>query len=274
MAIDVNKPTMRREVQVAGQANVEDRSHRFGVVREIKKRIIVVASALQKHGKDHWGFTAPGPIAVHAFDEGYDEPANKFIKGFEGYPKKVIKICEYEVPEGGKKFDAALQSQAESIWEDFVANYRWSLRNFRSVVVDTATEMWELLRLARFGALSTGQTTSYGPVNAEMRKLIREGYEHDANIIFLQKLKKKYIGRDWSGEYEPAGWGDMSYESQVVIRLWREDPAVFHTTIEDCRQEPRLNGVDMTEVSVDGVGILEFNDFPAVAARIFNEDRE
>lgn len=268
MAINTERPvntSSPARVSPATPLNVPtgDRSGQFGQVRKMRRRMIVLASALQKHGKDHFGFTAPGPIALHAFDEGWDDTANKFIK--QG---KVIKVCEYDVPEAvDKKRDSSLQEEANRIWSEFVANYRWSLDNFRSVVIDTSTEMWELLRLARFGALSTGQTTSFGPVNAEMRKLLRAAYNHDANVIFLQKLGKEYKDREWTGGYTPKGFGDMAYEVQVVLRLYREDPNIFHTCIEDCRQDPSLNGTDLVEI--EG---LAFNSFPYIAASIYQDD--
>jgi hypothetical protein len=244
-----------------------DRSAQFGQVRQMRHRLVVLASGLQKHGKNHWGFTAPGPIALHAFDEGWDDTANKFIKGFAGSVPKIIKVCEYDVPEAvDKKRSVSLEEEADKIWSNFVANYRWSLDNFRSVIIDTSTEMWELLRLARFGALSTGQTTSFGPVNAEMRKLLREAYNHNANVIFLQKLGKNYVNREWDGTYTPKGFGDMAYEVQVVVRLWREDPNVFHAMVEDCRQKPELNGTDFDSSSglntFATLGSLIYDDSP------------
>lgn len=272
MAIDTNRPLIQpahtaivngNGSKVSNYAPVGDRSNRFGAVKPVKKRCIVLASGMQKHGKDHFGFTAPGPIALHAFDEGWDDAANKFIK-----TGKDIMTAVYEVPEAvSKSKDMNIQAHAGQIWSDFVDNFLWSLDNCRSVVVDTATEMWELLRLARFGAQSTGQTTSFGPVNAEMRKLIRECYNHDANVIFLQKLGKKYMKREWDGEWEPKGWGDMAFEVQVVLRLWRENPNIFHTYIEDVRQDPKWNGEDRVEVA--GIPV---NSFPYIAADIYGDD--
>lgn len=271
MAINVDQPQIQpahTDTRIPGISHFSmfpepsDRSHRFGVVRPIRKRVIALASGLQKHGKDHWAFTAGGPIGLHALDEGYDETANKFIK--DG---KIIKPVEYDVPEpNGKKRDSSIQAAATEIWDDFVANYLWSLDNFRTVVVDTSTELWGLLRLARFGAVSTGETTQFGQLNSDMRKLVREAYNHDANVIFLQRLGKKYINKEWNGEYETKGWSEMAFEVQLVLRLWREDPDVFHSYIEDCRLEPKMNGRDYT-----AAGDIPLNSFPYIAADIYGD---
>lgn len=283
MAINVNKPVNESVGGVVAQTNAGrdiptgDRSSQFSDISVVKRRLIVVASALQKHGKDHFGFTGPGPIALHAFDEGWEDTAAKFRK--QG---KAIKVVEYDVPEAtDKKRNNSLADEADRIWSNFVSNYRWSLDNFKTVILDTATEMWELLRLARFGALSTGQTTSFGPVNAEFRKLIREAYNHNANVIFLQKLGKKYVNREWDGSYEPKGFGDMAYEAQVVVRLYREDPNVFHALIQDCRQEPMLNGLDLSSADIvatmgDRLALADdgVNTFPVIASLIHGDTPE
>lgn len=241
-------------------APVGDRSSRFGQTRPTRRRLIALASGLQKTGKDHWAFGAPGPIGLHAFDGNWVDTANKFIT--EG---KIIKPAIYDVPEPtGKAKDSAVQSQARDIWEDFRQNYIWSLDNYRTVVVDTSTEMYALSRLSHFGALSTGETTNFAQVNSDIVKLVREANNHDANVIFLQRLGKKYVNKEWNGDYETKGWNDMSFEVSLVVRLWREDPNIFHTFIEDCTLRPQLNGQDLIEI--EG---MPFNSFPYIASTIY-----
>ena len=75
-----------------------------------------------------------------------------------------------------------------------ISSYQWALAEpaVRTISVDTATELWELLRMARFGKLTQVMPYQYGPVNAEFRSLIRMAYASDKNLILLHKMRKVY----------------------------------------------------------------------------------
>ncbi len=46
-------------------------------------------------------------------------------------------------------------------------------KEIKSIVIDTASEAWELVRLARFGKLTQVMPQHYGPVNTEFRDMIK-----------------------------------------------------------------------------------------------------
>ena len=90
-------------------------------------------------------------------------------------------------------------------------------KKFRTMIWDTATEVWELCRLAAFGKLSQVMPHHYVEVNSEFRALVNMAYERrDLNAIFIHKVKKEYrtnaAGKDnWTGKWERQGFGDMPY---------------------------------------------------------------
>lgn len=208
--------------------------------RESLNRIIVSLSGLEKQGKTHFSLTAPGPIAFFSVDIGEEGVIGKFMD------TKRIEV--YEVEHLGE--DAA--DKAPDEWKRFINAYRFALRHgdFKTIVLDTATELWELLRLSRFGRLTQVMPHHYGPVNAEFRTLIREAYGFNKNLILLHKMKQEYIGEKKTGKWERAGFSDTGFLVQVNARAYRyseSDGGNFAIQVDDCRQNP-----DLCEMEFEG----------------------
>ena len=183
--------------------------------REVLPRIILSIAGLEKQGKTHFALTAPGPIAMFSTDIGEEGVVTKFTDDKDVYIMSVARVDEDD-PE-----------QAEDEYERFHKAYISMLRgnDVRTIILDTATEIWELLRMARFGKLTQVMPYQYGPVNAEYRALIREAYNYDKNLILLHKMKAQYINDKRTGEWERAGFGDTGFLVQVNAQIYRYSPA-------------------------------------------------
>jgi len=195
-------------------------------------RIIISVSGLEKQGKTHFGFSAPGPIAYFSTDIGDEGVVEKFMAD------KKIEIMEID-----------REAQADKEWKRFLdaSNYALSGNDFRTIIYDTATELWELLRLARFGKLTQVMPYQYGPVNKEYRDFIKSFYRHDKNVVLLHKMKAEYIADKRTGNYERAGFSDTGFLVQVNAQMWRygvEDGGDFVCSVRDCRQNPDIAGMD------------------------------
>jgi len=200
-------------------------------------RLIVAVSALEKQGKTHFALTAPDPIAFFNLDFGTEGVIDKFT-GKEIHSMPVARLDETQ------------SGQAPAEYKRFEDAYNYVIRSkeVRTVVVDTATEVWELLRLARFGKLTQVMPYMYGPVNAEYRALIRKAYDYDKNLILVHKMKQQYVNDKWNGEYERAGFKDTGFLVQVNTQMYRyrpEDGGAFALSILDCRQNPDLAGMEL-----------------------------
>jgi hypothetical protein len=202
-----------------------------------KPRIILSISALEKCGKTHFGLSAPGPIAMFNTDTGEEGVIEKF-------PNKNIQIMSID------RVDENSADQAPKEFKRFKEAYMDVLRgNYaRTILIDTATEIWEILRMARFGKLTQVMPYQYGPVNAEYRALIRDAYNYDKNVILLHKMKAQYINDKRTGEYERAGFSDTGFLVQVNAQMYRyapEDGGDFAMFIRDCRQTPEIAGEEL-----------------------------
>lgn len=206
--------------------------------RHSAPRLIMSVAGLEKQGKTHFALTAPGPIAMFSTDIGEEGVVEKFIDEKEIYLMSIDRVDE----------DAAEQAPTE--FERFRKAYKEMLRGkeVRTIVVDTATEIWELLRMARFGRLTQVMPYQYGPVNAEYRALIRDAYNYDKNLILLHKMKAQYINDKRTGEYERAGFSDTGFLVQINSQIYRyspDDGGDFVLWVRDCRQNPDLAGQEL-----------------------------
>ena len=183
----------------------------------------------------HFALTAPDPIFFINVDIGTEGVLDKFQA--EG---KRIYVYDVRVPRTASK------DYYVPMWENLKKIFEKVYQvGAGSVAVDTDTEVYELARLAKFGKLTQVMPQHYTEVNNEYREILRLAYDSVMNSVFIHKMKPKYIGNARTGEYEPSGFGDMAYQSQINVTMHREDSESgpeFSAFIEDCRHNPNVNG--------------------------------
>lgn len=222
----------------------------------VKHRLIASLASLEKQGKTHFALTAPGPLAVFDFDNGLEGVLNKFAK------RKTIYVSEYKL---GNSCDLnTYLANLDKFKREFLATMKPG-NGIRSVLVDTATEMWELMRMARFGKLTQVLPHNYGPVNAEFRELIRVAYTSDKNLLLLHKMKPEYVNDKSTGKVLRAGFGEIGFLVQVNIELRRDAELDFTSTVKDCRQNEGIAGLEL---------VGDMNNFPSLAQLVFPESNE
>jgi len=201
-----------------------------------KRRLIVSVEGPQKTGKTHQLLTAPDPIAFFDMDIGTEGVVTKF-------PDKQVWVAQYDY----HTLKGPDISSIIAMWERMKANFLAMLVHpeVKTIGVDTGTEMWELIRMARLGKLTQVMPHHYGPVNAEFRDLIRQSYASGKNVILIHKVKAEYVNDKRTGKLERAGFSDIGFLVQVNLRAWRED-GNFGFTIIDCRHNPKLNGMEFS----------------------------
>jgi hypothetical protein len=209
---------------------------------EVHKRLIMQVEGHEKTGKTHFALTAPGPIAYFGLDIGDEGVIEKFLTAGKEIitPDDSIRVPNIIIMDpDGPKMDAV--AAWEGMKRAFVACCKSP--QVRSIVWDTATEVWELIRLARFGKLSQVMPVQYAPVNAEMRGLIRTAYDSNKNFVLLHKMKAEYVNDKRTGKYERAGFNDAEYIVQVNLRTFHDDETnEFGIEVLNARQNMQLCG--------------------------------
>jgi hypothetical protein len=191
----------------------------------VQARLVCAIAAREKQGKTHLSLTAPDPIVTFNADTGLEGVVHKFL----AQGKRVI---VYNIPMPDPK-DRNIEKEAGKVWDDMQDAFETVLANksVRTIIFDTATEMWEVVRLAYFGKLSEIKPHHYAGVNAEFRKFLKRVYETtDKNLLLLQKMKAEYVNNNRTGEWEMAGFGDTPFIVQAVLHPFRVDKPM---TLED-----------------------------------------
>ena len=205
-------------------------------ISTLPKRLLVNIEGLDKGGKTHLALTAPGPIALFDMDRGLEGVVQKFMK------EKEILFTSY------RHLPCVTEADHKALWAKFEKDYDVALagKGVRSIIFDSATELWEKARLAEFGRLSNVQHL-YPALNAKFRKLIDRAFDAEKNLILVHKRKKQYAvnkkGEDaWNGLYERAGFSETGYIVQVNLCAFQQDDGEFACRVMNSRLQPSLNG--------------------------------
>jgi hypothetical protein len=228
----------------------------------MKSRMVVSLTGEDHSGKNHCAFTAPAPLYVHSFDPGIEGVVEKFNGSHPEfaaiYGSKDIYVATYELAiQPGDAAPQVVAESADQLWQQFIANYRDGMASCGNgtTIVDTDTEAYELIRLARFGKLTQIMPHHYGPINAEFRAFLRESQGMPGNVFMLSKYvdewenfvdaSGKEKGRKTGGKVR-KGFGELPFLMQVCGISERIDQlgggSQFQITITDCRQRPECNG--------------------------------
>lgn len=242
-----------------------DPAKRFTKATEqVKRRLIISVMGKEKEGKTHFALTAPGALGYINLDKGYDGVGQKFES------EKDIFKSDYNIQLPLRGSDVQKVSDILTpFWEDALEDVAYSIQNFRTTVIDTGTELWELCRIARFGKLDQVKPHHYGPVNREFRdQVYGAAYNSDSNLIVLHKLKAEYVNDKRTGNFERSGFSDTGFVVQVEVLCYRlpaderdgGDDLGFRLRIESCRQNPSIEGEILQG---------EMLSFPFLASMVF-----
>lgn len=213
----------------------------------------------ERNGKTDFSLTAPGPIGFIALDSNAENVAKKAQKRGKEIRFADFTKGKYAAPLVGKPSPnfhtdrwKAIHDAIHSLMED---------KSIRSIVVDTGTQLYEDIRLARLGKLVQVLPHQYGPVNDELRSLIQQLKHSGKHLIVTHKLGKEYKNDKWDGKsYERKGWSDMAFQCHMSLRhdcvmVKEEDEnrlneghttrPQFSTLIVDCNQNPLLKGIEL-----------------------------
>ena len=132
---------------------------------------------------------------------------------------------------------------AQAGWNQYINDYKAFLNSgkIRTIIHDTSTESWELLRIARLGKLIQVMPINYAAVNMEYREMVRLAYDSSVNLVLINKVKKEYVNDQATGKYVRAGFGDTGFLVQVAVKAFK-DREGFKLQILNCRPNPEVEG--------------------------------
>ncbi len=243
-----------------------------------------------KTGKTHLALTAPGVVAVHSSDHGWDgvlqkqeDWAERYLVN-DYYAQIDLSADEMFRDNDRDAAERAADKQADRInreaWLPFSADVQEMYKDpmVRSMVWDQADELYEFLRLANFGKLEKNPQLAYGPVNMEWKSLVRTARQVKKNLILIHQLKPKYrnvvdpqSGKEKSvlveGQFVRRGNSSTDYLVDSFVRTAYEPakrdlrgtvvkPQTWTLEIMLARRNPDANGLVLE--APDWITLMQF----------------
>ena len=214
----------------------------------------MASAALQKRGKTTWGFTMPKPLLYLQLDANYE---HALAKARKEYGKDAIRHLRYVVDPRGD-----MRANAAATWERFVKDFAYGIRNFRSMLVDTASELMDVRKVAEWGRVTQIPQIYYGSIYADFRWFVKDALDSDCNVNFVHRLKDEWQNGDRTGKYVMEGWRGVQFDAQCYVEHERDTEGNFVTTIIEAAQDAMLMGMTLSSEEDE-------NDFPTFATRVF-----
>lgn len=237
----------------------------------ISKGMVISLTGEWGTGKTEFSLTTPAPIAFIDMDTGTRGVIEKWAK------RKTIKHKKFNYR------DSTSLVEWERLWEECKKAFTNSLNhpNIRSIVWDTATEGYELEKMARWGKLNKiimegkdAMPYPYGPLNAEFQDLLRQALSTNKIVIFIHRMQDEYINKKSTGERIRSGFKDMEFIVEVDVTTWKkiekDDDGkvidrIFGLTINKCRLNRDIEGLEIAE---------PLSTFPIFASQVFPDTSE
>lgn len=247
--------------------------------KEPARRLILAVDAIEKEGKTRFLLTAPGPIGYMDWDQRSEGTIEQFLKS--GKPiawrtKDDGTPWPYQIPKDTGASDAEgsqVKTAALAEWKRFEDDFENLIGTARTIGVDTASELWECLRLGGFGKLNKIPPHLYDEVNAAYRRLIRLVRQQSfTSLILVHKLKNEYKNDDSgkgfaTGRKKRSGFGETGFLVDCNIKLYRlpptecdKDDLGFRLEVIDCGANAELRGLVLAN---------EMISFPQLAVMIY-----
>ena len=201
--------------------------------RERKPRIIMANDGRDKSGKSDFCYDAPDPIAVLSFDFGDEDVVQKY----QELGRKIhIADLKWELPAHlhSVKGEGLAEWMNKNVWQPFVYTTNKIIDSgmFRTVVVDKATEAWQVCRLAVFGRLATNRQDLQTQANANWREYVRKfnACEKPINLHLIHEQREEWVSKSVQGKDGPE---EKWYKSGAWVRDGNEKvPFLVPYTLE------------------------------------------
>lgn len=216
-------------------------------------RLIANIEGEEKSGKTDLALSAPEPIYFLAIDPNYEAAMRRF-EDREIYVKEFYldRDSASEQNPVTKRWDPW-----DAVWQDFNSTFREmvQLAGTGTVVIDTATEMYELARRAHLGKLAQVPPQLYQFCYQDLNALISYVKTYPCNLILTEKRFDKFGS---PGEKETSQYKNFPYLCNINIRTLYED-GEFKIEVLNCGLNPHMNERKWPR-EVGGVKVMGFQN--------------
>lgn len=230
-------------------------------------RLAICTEGLEGSGKSHFALSAPKPLAYFILDRGF-ETGNKKVEEALNLSGVDQAFYTFDKADAGSNDPTVIaKAAAEQSWKPLKADLEDALRSqrYRTIVIDSMSEAWEGIRLARFGATEGIIPVQYTPVNNEFRgALIRGPLKMPVNIIWVHKQADEYENKVVqtskgmkevgvkTGRLTRKGFKDFAYAAPIMLTHRRDLTKMmgegrYSIEVTKCAPNPEVEGLVLPE---------------------------
>lgn len=193
---------------------------RIDIDQAVTPALHVCTIAPEKCGKTTFAATFPAPIAVVYTDSNTVKSiANALID--LGQPRKFQQIQWIHIRSSLEMLndDASNRQVYGAEWakaRNAIVTATAPGSGIRSVVMDTATELWAVCRLSHFGKLEKVMPHQYAIPKGDFRWLLQQVTQSQVNSLWIHKVKKQYVNDRWDGRYEMDGMDQIPFDVSLT----------------------------------------------------------
>jgi hypothetical protein len=251
-----------------------------------------------KTGKSSFALTgAQNPVVLFDLD--------KRIEGVEAIDRlkeqdllAVYPVNFPKVDPMSRRMDEAVKKAANVEWDKWLEHYDMCLKSseieggVRRIVIDTATELFDLRLMAEFGRLMGINPRDRGGANAEFMDVMRRPEKYNASVVWLHHAKDEWKtivddqGKEKSmttGNIKLDGFNKANSTVQVIAKTSyndkEKDPRKrFEVYIVRCGVNSKLNNSKFTsmdwavyedERDKEGIPIINYGPLAYISSLIF-----
>ena len=225
------------------------------------KGILISIEGLQKTGKTEFGLSMPGPLYILNLNLSLVGVIEKHVKsGKELYVQEIQIPLTKDLP--GQAF-TLLSGAATDQWRKAILSLQEAIKDpdIKSIFIDTGSELWDLLRVARLGKLTQVLPVQYAAVNAEFRQLLQILLTCKKNVVISHKVKPEYVNDQKTNRFERSGFGDIGYDVQADLRsdrdLKKDGADQYSITFGDCRANNEVKGKVLSGNSYNFLNVVK-----------------
>lgn len=193
----------------------------------IAHRLIIASCGQEKSGKTDWAIrTAPQPVWVISLDPNGYAVAQRLAQE-KDIDVRATKI-NHRVPVGKAGSGPEAAKAYRDQWDEFKKAWYTAVGSgVGTLVVDSGTEMREEAILAHLGTIEgAGRARNYGPVNADMKTLIRDLFDSPLSAVITHKMRDEWVNDVKTGNKQLRGWDDMEFQVQGNVECWLDKTAL------------------------------------------------
>lgn len=205
--------------------------------KKSKPTIFASINAADGHGKTSWLLTMPKPMSLFHIDANTEQVVDKAIEdGTIDEGDVTLYPMSYPAAIFGNK--DRVQDEAEKIWQgDFLDPLEKVLDGNDHIAIDTGTELFELLMMARHGRTIQIMPEMRTKMNYEFKSLLQVLKRSQRHVVLLHRVRDVWatttketnkgseeIRDKVAGVFEREGFGKVGYHVNVEAYL-KFDPS-------------------------------------------------